>query len=225
MPGKQRRRSAPPPASSASATRGRHEVRIIGGRWRGRKIRFPAGSTIRPSPDRVRETLFNWLAPSIQGARCLDLFAGSGVLGFESLSRGAASAVLIERDPRVVAQLEAMAQELPAEPVSVVRADAPGWLSRPGEPFDIVFLDPPFDSGLLPGLLRQLDKGGWLAPGAMVYIECRRSEGEPSLPGGWRMHRSGHAGDVGYYLAVVPAGQQPVPAPKAEPDNEGGQAT
>jgi 16S rRNA (guanine966-N2)-methyltransferase len=200
-------------------------VRIIGGRWRGRKIRFPAGSMIRPSPDRVRETLFNWLAPTIRGARCLDLFAGSGALGFESLSRGAASAVFVERDAAIVAHLRSLAKELAADSSSIIQADAPSWLSRTGGPFDVVFLDPPFGSGLLPGLLQSLDRGGWLAPGAMIYIESKRTEGVPGLPALWRMHRSGHAGDVGYYLAVGPAGAGPSPATDAEPDNEGGHST
>jgi len=226
MPGKQRRRRDPPrPSKTPGPTsRGRHELRIIGGRWRGRKIRFPAGSMIRPTPDRVRETLFNWLAPVVQGARCLDLFAGSGALGFESLSRGATSAVLVEHDAAVVAQLRSVAQTLSADSAFIVQADAPGWLARTGEPFDIVFLDPPFGSGLLPGLLQQLDRGGWLAPGAMVYIECRGAEGTPSLPSGWHMHRSGRAGDVGYHLAVGPAGDTPPPATNADPDNQGGQS-
>jgi 16S rRNA (guanine966-N2)-methyltransferase len=227
MPDKQRsRRDRPPPSKPAGqAPRGRHEVRIIGGRWRGRKIRFPAGTMIRPSPDRVRETLFNWLAPTLRGARCLDLFAGSGALGFESLSRGAASAVFVERDAAAVAQLKSLAKALLAESACIVQADATGWLNRTGEPFDVVFLDPPFGSGLLPGLLGQLDRGGWLAPDARVYIECRRTDGVPALPAGWRMHRSGHAGDVGYYLAVGPAGDGPPLATDAGPDNEGGQST
>jgi 16S rRNA (guanine966-N2)-methyltransferase len=227
MPRKQRNRrdDAPRPGPEGRPPRGRHEVRIIGGRWRGRKIRFPAASTIRPSPDRVRETLFNWLAPAIRGTRCLDLFAGSGALGFESLSRGAASAVLVERDAAVVGHLKSLAKELAADTASVVQGDALDWLSRPGERFDVVFLDPPFGSGLLPDLLRRLEGGGWLAPGAMIYIECRKTEGAPELPAGWRMHRRGQAGDVGYYLVTGPAADAPTPVTGANPPDQGGQST
>lgn len=206
-------------------SRGRNEVRIIGGLWRGRKIRFPAAAAIRPSPDRVRETLFNWLAPTIRGARCLDLFAGSGVLGFESLSRGAARVVLVDRDPDVFRHLEALAGELAPQAASVIRGDAAAWLARLPQPFDIVFLDPPFGSGLLPGLLQRLDRGGWLACGAMVYAECAASEGPPALPAGWRMHRSGRAGDVGYYLVAGPVADAPTPMTQANPPDEGGGRT
>jgi len=194
------------------ATRGRNEVRIVGGRWRGRRIRFPADASVRPSPDRVRETLFNWLAPAIRGARCLDLFAGSGVLGFEALSRGAAHAVLVDRDRAVVRHLRETARTLGAEGAEVVAADAMDWLHRGRGPFDVVFLDPPFDSGLLPSLLARLDQPGCLAPGAFVYVERPAREGPPALPAGWELHRSGKAGEVGYYLAVrrgPPAGAGP----------------
>lgn len=220
-----RRKAVPTARAPGRAPGGRHEVRIIGGRWRGRKIRFPAGSSIRPSPDRVRETLFNWLAPYIRGARCLDLFAGSGVLGFESLSRGAARAVFVERDAAVVRQLKLLAKDLAPDSAAIVQGDAPAWLGRAGQPFDVIFLDPPFGSGLLAGLLRRLDEGDWLAPGAMIYIECGRAEGEPLLPASWHMHRSGCAGDVGYYLAAGPARQEPSPATRVDPDSEGGQST
>lgn len=220
-----RRDRSPQSKPARRLPQGRGEVRIIGGRWRGRKIRFPSDSQIRPSPDRVRETLFNWLEPSIRGARCLDLFAGSGALGFESLSRGAAGAVLVERDPAIVAHLKSLAKELAPDTASVVQADAPAWLGGPAQRFDVVFLDPPFGSGLLPGLLQRLDRGGWLAPGALVYLECGMADGVPGLPAGWRMHRSGRAGDVGYYLAAGPAAEAPSPATDPEPDNEGGQST
>lgn len=201
-------------AQRGLAARGRNEVRIIGGRWRGRKIRFPDGTGIRPSPDRVRETLFNWLAPAIRGARCLDLFAGSGVLGIEALSRGAASAVLVDRDRIVVRHLQDVTRKLEAGGASVIAADALAWLDAAKGPFDIVFLDPPFDSGCVPALLARLDEPGCLAPGALVYVERPAAEGPPSLPAGWRLHRSGKAGDVGYYLAVGPG--SPADGPEAE---------
>jgi len=194
--------------------RGRNEVRIIGGAWRGRKVRFPPVPGLRPSPDRVRETLFNWLAPVIRGVRCLDLFAGSGVLGFEALSRGAAAAVLVDRDRALADHLRATAAQLGAEGATVVQAEAERWLAVPAGPFGVVFLDPPFHSGMLPGLLRGLDRPGWLAPGAFVYIECAADEGLPALPEGWALHRQGRAGDVGYYLAI----KNRDPAPGRTPD-------
>ena len=201
------------------AARGRNEVRIIGGQWRGRKIRFPDDTGIRPSPDRVRETLFNWLAPAVRGARCLDLFAGSGVLGLEALSRGAATAVLVDRDRNVVRHLQEVTRKLDAAGATVIAADALDWLAAGKGPFDIVFLDPPFDSTWLPALLGRLDEPGCLAPGAWVYVERPAAEGPPSLPAGWRLHRSGKAGDVGYYLAVRPG--SPAGSPAAEPTPAG----
>jgi 16S rRNA (guanine966-N2)-methyltransferase len=201
------------------AARGRNEVRIIGGRWRGRKIRFPDDTGIRPSPDRVRETLFNWLAPAVRGARCLDLFAGSGVLGLEALSRGAATAILVDRDRTVVRHLQDVTRTLDAAGATVIAADALDWLAASKGPFDIVFLDPPFDSTWLPALLGRLDEPGCLAPGAWVYVERPAAEGPPSLPAGWRLHRSGKAGDVGYYLAVRPG--SPAGSPAAEPTPAG----
>jgi len=197
------------------AARGRNEVRIIGGRWRGRKIRFPDDTGIRPSPDRVRETLFNWLAPVVSGAHCLDLFAGSGVLGLEALSRGAATAVLVDRDRTVIRHLQDVVAQLDAAGASVVAADALDWLGLQRGSFDIVFLDPPFDAAWVPALLDRIDEPGCLAPGAWIYVERPAAEGPPSLPAGWRLHRSGKAGDVGYYLAVRPG--PPAGDPAAEP--------
>jgi 16S rRNA (guanine966-N2)-methyltransferase len=181
---------------------GRNEVRIVGGRWRGRKIRFPTVEGLRPSPDRVRETLFNWLAPVIRDTRCLDLFAGSGALGFEALSRGAASVVLVERDRAAANHLRQLAAALGAENAQVAEGDALAWLDRASGSFDVVFLDPPFGSGLLQEALWRLERTGHLAPGAFIYLECPTADGPPGLPPGWTLHRSGRAGDVGYYLAV-----------------------
>ncbi len=179
-----------------------NELRIIGGKWRGRRIRFPPRPGIRPSPDRVRETLFNWLAPVVEGSRCLDLFAGSGALGLEALSRGAAAATFVESDPTAVEQLRETVSTLTAEKAVILQADALGWLNGPPQRFDLVFLDPPFGSGLLAEALRKLDSGGWLSPGAYVYLEAPARDGPPSLPAGWRLHRSGKAGAVGYHLAL-----------------------
>jgi 16S rRNA (guanine966-N2)-methyltransferase len=216
--------NAPQKTRGRRAGAGRSEVRIVGGRWRGRKVRFPDLPGLRPSPDRVRETLFNWLAPVVQGARVLDLFAGSGVLGLEALSRGAASAVLVERDPAAARQLRDSAAALGADSAGVVEGDALAWLDPARGPFDIVFLDPPFGTGLQERALVGLDRPGVLSPGAYVYLERPVADGPPALPAGWILHRSGRAGDVGYYLAIAreagAAGEAP-DLPSSGPDGEG----
>jgi 16S rRNA (guanine966-N2)-methyltransferase len=210
--------NAPQKNGATDASRGRNEVRIIGGRWRGRKLRFPEAPGLRPTPDRVRETLFNWLAPVLRGARCLDCFAGSGALGFEALSRGAGSVVLLDSDPTLARYLGRLAEDLDAgAAATVIRADAGKWLQRATGPFDVAFLDPPYAAGLLPDLLQRLSRPGLLAPGAFVYLESAAADGPPALPQGWRLHRSGRAGDVGYHLAVAPDA-----APQQEEEGEAG---
>ncbi len=179
-----------------------NELRIIGGQWRGRRIRFPRRPGIRPSPDRVRETLFNWLTPVVAGSRCLDLFAGSGALGLEALSRGASRATFVESDRLTAERLRETISTLAPERAVVLQADALRWLEGPPQRFDLVFLDPPFASGLLAEALRRLDSGGWLSPAAYVYLEAPAKDGPPSLPAGWTLHRSGKAGAVGYHLAL-----------------------
>jgi 16S rRNA (guanine966-N2)-methyltransferase len=179
-----------------------NELRIIGGEWRGRRIRFAARPGIRPTPDRVRETLFNWLAPVVEGSRCLDLFAGSGALGLEALSRGAAAATFVESDRMSAERLRETIATLGAKHALVVQAEALRWLDGPPERFDIVFLDPPFESGLLAEAFGKLDSGGWLSPSARIYLEAPARAGPPSLPAGWTLHRSGKAGAVGYHLAL-----------------------
>jgi 16S rRNA (guanine966-N2)-methyltransferase len=180
-------------------------LRIIGGRHRGRRLRFPAGVAIRPTPDRVRETLFNWLQPRIASARVLDLFAGSGALGLEALSRGAAHATFVEQDRRAAQAIEAVAAEWQQPGVHVDCADALGWLARwrAGPGFDIVFLDPPYDSGLLAAAAASLMAPGLLASDARVYVERRARDELAALPGPWRELRSGKAGEVGYHLFAV----------------------
>jgi 16S rRNA (guanine966-N2)-methyltransferase len=168
--------------------------------WRGRKFRFPEVQGLRPTPDRVRETLFNWLAPRIVGARCLDLFAGSGALGLEALSRGAAAVRFIEREPGAAADLRAMLARFDARGAQVVEADAMRHLAGPASPFDIIFVDPPFDAGLLPETLARVLTGGWLAPGGVVYVEQSARSPLPPLPPGRAVAKSGRAGDVGYHL-------------------------
>jgi 16S rRNA (guanine966-N2)-methyltransferase len=188
----------------------RNELRIIGGEWRGRRVQFPSLPGLRPSPDRVRETLFNWLAPVIEGARCLDLFAGSGALGLEAASRGAASVVLVDRDPRVCAALEASVARLGAA-VEIVCADAFGWLARDRDSYDVVFVDPPFGEGLAWLACAHLAASGRLAAGARVYVECE-AELAPELPAGWSLLRSRRAGRVGYHLTQAAPAGAPGPA-------------
>jgi 16S rRNA (guanine966-N2)-methyltransferase len=175
-------------------------LRIIGGRWRGRKLRFPASSPIRPTPDRVRETLFNWLAGHVAGARCLDLFAGSGALGLEALSRGAAHVTFVERDPPAARDLRARLTEWEAPSALVKQMNALDFLRQPSEAFDIAFLDPPFDSDLLASAARLLDDRQWLAPGALLYIEHPARDEAMPLPPAWTRARAKQAGEVGYDL-------------------------
>jgi 16S rRNA (guanine966-N2)-methyltransferase len=172
-------------------------VRIIGGRWRGRRIRFPASVALRPTPDRVRETLFNWLAGALPGARVLDAFAGSGALGLEALSRGAAAALFIEADRRVYRQLTQTVRELAADAGRVVCADAHALLSAPAsDRFDLVLLDPPFQTGRLPELCTLLEARGWLAPRAWIYLEQAAQERIAPLPEPWTPWREMQAGAV-----------------------------
>ncbi|MDE0004546.1 MAG: 16S rRNA (guanine(966)-N(2))-methyltransferase RsmD [Rhodospirillaceae bacterium] len=153
-------------------------VRIVGGRWRGRRLAVPARTEVRPTPDRVRETLFNWLAPSLPGAQCLDLFAGTGVLGLEALSRGAAGTTFVERDAVLVRALEERVSDLAAE-AQVFHEDALEFLaSRPRRPVDIAFVDPPYAAGLAQVLENLV---GWLAPGHLVYVERPVERGGRSL--------------------------------------------
>jgi 16S rRNA (guanine966-N2)-methyltransferase len=156
---------------------------------------------LRPTPDRIRETLFNWLQHKISGTRCLDLFAGSGALGLEALSRGAAEVVFVETAPAAAHALRAQLERLGgASRGRVLDLGAARFLRTPGEPFDLVFLDPPFGQNALPECLAQLAAGGWLKIGALVYLENERAAGLPALPAGWQVLKSKSAGDVGYHL-------------------------
>jgi 16S rRNA (guanine966-N2)-methyltransferase len=188
--------------SRAPAARGAHArvLRIIGGSWRGRKLRFPAVELIRPTPDRVRETLFNWLGARVAGARCLDLFAGSGALGLEALSRGAAAVTFVERDATAVRTLEATLAAWGAQGARVQRADALHFLAGAPEACDLVFLDPPFGAGLLGAAEAALERGGWLRETALIYVECAARDGPPDLPPPWRALKGKRAGEVGYHL-------------------------
>jgi len=168
----------------------RNTVRIIGGQWRGSKLRFIDADGLRPSGDRSRETLFNWLAPYIQGAHCLDLFAGSGCLSFEALSRGAASALALDNHPQVIACIQQEAQRLQSDSLSACCADALHWLITPSAPqrhganrYDLVFIDPPFASDRLAVTLITLQKSGVLASNALIYVERPEHQALPEVKG------------------------------------------
>lgn len=191
-------------------------IRIIGGSMRGRRIRFPDVAEVRPTPDRVRETLFNWLGPRVNGSRCLDLFAGSGALGLEALSRGAASVVFVEQNAAVARALSALVTEWKVQGARVEHLDAlrflagPVDLAHPAEPFDFVFLDPPFASGVLSRSATLLERHGWLASEALIYVECPAHDALPALPPGWRSLKTKRAGEVGYHLfAKAASGAEP----------------
>jgi 16S rRNA (guanine966-N2)-methyltransferase len=177
-----------------------NKLRIIGGRWRGARIEFPPLSALRPTPDRVRETLFNWLQPVIAGARCLDLFAGSGALGIEALSRGAGHVELVDSEPSIGRHLQQTLERLGATQAAVHVGDALKYLDGPPRQFDIVFLDPPYASNLLQRACDRLGASGWLAADAFLYLECPAHEPLPQLPVGWVVHRTKRAGQVGYHL-------------------------
>ena len=195
-------RPSPAPARDSHARGAQaRRLRIIAGRWRGRRWQFPAGD-IRPTSDRVRETLFNWLQGKTAGRRCLDLYAGSGALGLEALSRGAAHCVFVDRDAQAIARLGDVLREWGAESgaVQLEAASAAQYLARAAQPFDLVLLDPPFAGDELAQSIARLDSRGWLASGALVYLEHPRSASLPALPASWQPLRSGTAGAVGYDL-------------------------
>ena len=182
-------------AAARPASRGlANRVRIIGGAWRSRQIRFAARGEVRPTPDRVRETLFNWLGQDLSGRACLDLYAGSGALGYEAASRGAARVVMVERDRGVFDALERTRAALDATAVELVRADALEFLRSDSGRYDVVFLDPPFRNADWPRMLARLPAR--LNPGALVYAESAA----PLEPAGWEIRKKGRAGQVSYQL-------------------------
>lgn len=176
-------------------------VRIIGGRWRGRRLPVPDLPGLRPSGDRSRETLFNWLAPYLRGARCADLFAGTGVLGLEAASRGAASVVLVEKAAAAARALEENVATLTSAGehglVGVVRGDALQWLTdcAPGS-LDVVFVDPPFGAGLVAGVLERLETGECLSPGGLVYLETARQDDQSTPGAAWELLKDKAVGEV-----------------------------
>ncbi len=209
----------------APANEARNSVRIIGGTWRGRRVRFPDAPDLRPTPDRVRETLFNWLQHDVAGARCLDLFAGSGALGLEALSRGAAHCVFVEQAQATARALAEQLRQFGGAPRgrivemgaarflrSPAGPDAAGWTAGAGMAgkvaagdcaFDLIFLDPPFGKDLLAPTLAALAAGGWTRAGSLVYLENERAAGVPQLPPHWELLKSKSAGEVGYHLGRV----------------------
>ena len=194
--------SKPRSSTQSAPAPGSQTVRVIAGRWRGRRLAFPAVEGLRPTPDRVRETLFNWLQGHCAGARVLDLFAGSGALGLEALSRGAAEVVLLEQHPLAVRQLQTTLSTLNVGPpvARVVQADGYRHLLGPVESFDLVFLDPPFADGREAELCKLLMERDWLAPGGWLYVEHPAARALPALPHGLRPWREGRAGEVTFHL-------------------------
>lgn len=185
------------PRHSPKSQRG--TFRIIAGQWRGRRLAIPAVAAVRPTTDRIRETLFNWLQPTIIGSRCLDLFAGSGALGFEALSRGAASVTLVDSDPTVIAQLHDHRQRLQASGATIVQSAAHPFLAQQREPFDTIFLDPPFADRALPQLLEQIAATQRLRLGGRIYAESADPLEEQLTPA-WQLYRQQRAGGVWYGL-------------------------
>jgi 16S rRNA (guanine966-N2)-methyltransferase len=174
-------------------------IRIIGGHLRNSRLNVPDLPGLRPTAERVRETLFNWLAPTIAGVRALDLCAGTGALGIEALSRGAEAVQFVEPDDAAADALRGNLSRLKADGGQVTQTDALGFLRRSPQPFGLVFLDPPFALQLWTPLAQKLEEGGWLTATARVYVESPREQA-PAVPLNWLLHREGHAGEVRYAL-------------------------
>ena len=188
-------------ASPSKPQTGPGQLRIIAGEWRSRRLSFPSAPGLRPTPDRVRETVFNWLAAHIEGAKVLDAFTGSGALYLEALSRGAGDSVALDSNSAAIASLRQNLELLRCPRGQVFQSDAQRYLQ--GEPklaFDVVFLDPPFHQDLLPSTCALLEERGWLADRAWIYTESEISPSSLNLPGNWRLHREKKAGQVYYAL-------------------------
>lgn len=189
------------PRPAVGAERSHHQLRIIAGEWRSRRFAFSCAPGLRPTPDRVRETLFNWLSGEIEGRRCLDLFTGSGALTLEALSRGAAFALACDQDRQAIDSLRQHLQTLGCARAELRQQDALQLLAgSPETPFDLVFLDPPFHQGLLQPACEALEQQGWLSPRAWVYLESEQPPSRLTLPGNWQLYREKSAGQVFYSL-------------------------
>ncbi len=194
-------RTRTPSHKAVPAHGGQGQLRIIGGQWRSRQFDFPMAHGLRPTPNRVRETLFNWLAPYIEGAKVLDVFAGSGALFLEALSRGAGSALALDLNSAAVNSLRGHLLTLRCDNGQLLQTDALRHLEQqPATPFDVVFLDPPFSQGLLLPACTLLEEKGWLANEAWVYTESENPPSSLGLPSNWRLHREQKAGQVYYGL-------------------------
>ncbi|MGH8352545.1 MAG: 16S rRNA (guanine(966)-N(2))-methyltransferase RsmD [Pseudomonas sp.] len=198
MRGKSVKLAKPAPAKTHG---GQGQLRIIGGAWRSRRFAFPESPGLRPTPDRVRETLFNWLAPYVEGARVLDPFAGSGALYLEALSRGAGMALALDLNAAAIASLHQHLSTLDCSHGQLLQADALRYLeNQPATAFDLVFLDPPFHQHLLAPACALLEARGWLAGNAWIYTESEAPPSALGLPANWRLHREKQAGQVYYAL-------------------------
>ncbi len=179
-------------------------LRIVAGKWRSRLLPVADVAGLRPTPERIRETLFNWLAPRLSGTHCLDVFAGTGALGLEALSRGAGSVLFVESSAIAISALRTSLEVLDAQHGTIRHADALAFLEGTApQRFELVFLDPPFAADLGQDLCRLLAGGGWLAPGASVYLEQGRDQQLPELPEGWSLQKEKAAGNVRYSLMSV----------------------
>ena len=175
------------------------KLRIVAGSLRGSKLAVPDRPGLRPTSDRVRETLFNWLMPVIEGARCLDLYAGTGALGIEAISRGAAACTFVESDRALARELRENLARLKVDHARVIEGDALAALAGRSEPFDIVFLDPPFGGDLWTASAERLESGGWLSASAWIYVEAP-AQAALALPVTWMLHRESQAGAVHFAL-------------------------
>ena len=181
--------------------KGSNQLRIIGGEWRGRKLRFPDAPNLRPTPDRVRETVFNWLAPMIHGARCLDLFAGSGALGLEALSRGAAFTTFVDSHIKVTSALKEHLELLGVnDKAEILQMDGVKFLKSETKEYDLVFLDPPYHLDFMQKVVPLLENNHWLANNAMLYLEIEKRQSLPELPENWKQLKEKTAGEVNYFL-------------------------
>ncbi|MGR8998102.1 MAG: 16S rRNA (guanine(966)-N(2))-methyltransferase RsmD [Gammaproteobacteria bacterium] len=177
-----------------------NKLKIIGGNWRSRTVTFIDAPGLRPTPSRVRETLFNWLRNDITGSRCLDLYAGSGALGFEAASRGAKSVVQVENNALACRALKENAIKLAAEQIKIVQSDVFRYLAGDAEVFDVVFIDPPFAKALPVQTCQWLEEKGWLSQHAKIYVEAERALELKGIPENWQLLKSKTAGEVGYHL-------------------------
>lgn len=183
-------------ARSAASSAGRNQLRIISGEWRGRKLPFPDGEGLRPTGDRMRETLFNWLSFDLYSRRVLDLFAGSGALGLEALSRGAKSAVFLDNHPGVVRQMRENLQTLKCDQAEVFQGEALSWIATHEDRFDLIFLDPPFGKGLLAPVCQGLEQQKRLNDGALIYLEAEKGFDFAEIPVSWQLQKEKKAGQV-----------------------------